>query len=298
MRIILFFTLACIFSWSVLLTGLSQAAGGFGPLFNQSADLSVAELMPWLVVASFGPMLAALLMVLFEPQPWTALKTWLARLVRIKAHPLVWAIALFILPVCALMLVFALGVGVQPEFEPVMVWLTLAIAPINGLATVIMGAGPLGEEPGWRGYALPKLLERTGPAGASLLIGVVWTLWHWPLFLVPEWAGGGNLPLQVFIPFYAVMVLSLAYVMTRLFQWSRGSVLMAIWVHGIANAVTPYMASSIWDKTGWSPVQDALFTAAPVVLAAVVVAVIARTPFARKREQSWQAPHASIEASR
>ena len=291
MRIVLFFTLACIYSWSVLLTGLSTAAGGFGPLFDQSAELSISALLPWFVAASFGPTLAALVMLLFEPQPWKALKAWLARCVRIKAHPLVWAMALFLLPICALTVVFAFGVGVQPHLEPAMVWLTLAIAPVNGLAAVIMGAGPIGEEPGWRGYALPKLLENIGPAGSSLLVGAVWTVWHWPLFFVPDWVGGGALPITVFIPFYCVMVLSLAYVMTRLFQWSRGSVLMAIWVHGIANAVTPYMASGIWNKTSWSPLQDALFTVSPVGLAALLLALIARTPFARARERSWDIPN-------
>lgn len=44
---------------------------------------------------------------------------------------------------------------------------------------------PLGEEIGWRGYALPRLLEHMSALSAALLTGIIWTLWHAPVFLVP-----------------------------------------------------------------------------------------------------------------
>lgn len=43
--------------------------------------------------------------------------------------------------------------------------------------------GPLGEEPGWRGFALPQLLKSHSPLIASIIIGLVWTLWHLPVDL-------------------------------------------------------------------------------------------------------------------
>ncbi|WP_256253107.1 CPBP family intramembrane glutamic endopeptidase [Paenibacillus sp. UNC496MF] len=51
--------------------------------------------------------------------------------------------------------------------------------------------GPFGEEPGWRGYALPKLQEKYRILGASLILGVLWTMWHLPFFFIQ---GTFNLP--------------------------------------------------------------------------------------------------------
>jgi hypothetical protein len=83
--------------------------------------------------------------------------------------------------------------------------------PLLFIINMFIG-GPLAEDVGWRGYALPKLGARLGALRASLIIGVVWALWHLPFFVIPQGAAvvGG-------IPFGWFMLLTTAW--SVLFAW-------------------------------------------------------------------------------
>jgi membrane protease YdiL (CAAX protease family) len=87
------------------------------------------------------------------------------------------------------------------------------------------------EEPGWRGFALPRLQPLHGPLVGSLILGLLWALWHLPEFLVPAWAkssgGSGFLDIVKFV----VIAIAFGIVITWVFNNTKGSVLMAILVH-------------------------------------------------------------------
>lgn len=55
---------------------------------------------------------------------------------------------------------------------------------VAALALPLLLFGPLVEEPAWRGYALPQLLESHAPLAAGLAVGAAWALWHLPLFFI------------------------------------------------------------------------------------------------------------------
>jgi membrane protease YdiL (CAAX protease family) len=105
-------------------------------------------------------------------------------------------------------------------------------------ALVVVLGGPLFEEIGWRGFALPRMERLHGPLLASLILGVLWALWHLPEFLVPTWAassgGGGILGITLFI----VTAVTFTIVITWVFNNTRASVLLAILVHTSIDAFT------------------------------------------------------------
>ena len=92
------------------------------------------------------------------------------------------------------------------------------LAVINLFAVLLVG-GPLGEEFGWRGYALPHLQTRMGWRPASLMLGLVWGLWHLPLFFISDTVQA-HMTLALFLPSTVAM--------SVIFGWlalhTRGSV--------------------------------------------------------------------------
>lgn len=108
-----------------------------------------------------------------------------------------------------------------------------------------MGAlpfGPLGEELGWRGSALPRLQERYSALTSSLLIGVAWTAWHAPLFWAPAGTTISGRPVTVAaVGKYALMLVGLSILYTWICNNSRGSVGLAVAFHASWNAAFPLL---------------------------------------------------------
>jgi uncharacterized protein len=113
--------------------------------------------------------------------------------------------------------------GAQVATEgPLVDWLELG--KLFGLQVVGVFAGAW-EELGWRGFALPRLLKRVSPLAASLGVGVLWAVWHIPLFMSGElpWADAA-----------ALVVLSILF--TAVFVRTKQSVLIAFLMHAAFNA--------------------------------------------------------------
>jgi membrane protease YdiL (CAAX protease family) len=129
---------------------------------------------------------------------------------------------------------------------------TLVVAaPINGLMTALMGPGPLGEELGWRGYALPRLLNYFSPAQASIVVGIAWAVWHAPLFVFPDWRN--DVSIGWFTLLYPLSIIALSFAFTAVYLRSNGSVGLAMIFHGVIN-FTAGTASNpqLWEFDGYS----------------------------------------------
>lgn len=158
----------------------------------------------------------------------SGLKTLLRRLV--APFSLLWlAVAALVIPVLAALLTVLPGWPVKPH----MILVALPML-LFGTTQVVSNTGPLGEELGWRGYALPRLLERTGALNAALVIGAVWSVWHLPAFLIP---GAMGASLDGF-GWWALDTFALSLLMTWLFVRAGGNVLIAGMVpHFVINGM-------------------------------------------------------------
>ena len=93
----------------------------------------------------------------------------------------------------------------------------------------------LGEEPGWRGFALPRLQQAYGPFIGSLILGALHGLWHLPIFLIASFGNGPFVsPLPYLINVLQIMVITLIW--TWIFNKARGSILIAFLNHSAFNA--------------------------------------------------------------
>jgi len=98
--------------------------------------------------------------------------------------------------------------------------------------------GPLAEEPGWRGFALPRMQLRFGSLWGTMLLGVVWAFWHLPDFLTRAQGGGPGTGWGTFftnLPIFVLLVVALNVVMTWVYNHTQGSLFIAILLHASIN---------------------------------------------------------------
>ena len=143
--------------------------------------------------------------------------------------------------------------GALASFQPLTLSLVLTY-PIAFVSTFILG-GPLGEEPGWRGFALPRLQPLHGPLVGSIILGILWACWHLPLF----WSGVWTPPTIPNIVMFILMTTSLTIIMTWVFNNAKGSLLITMLMHASFNTFAnrieaPLFPAPILNEYGLLPV--------------------------------------------
>jgi uncharacterized protein len=222
---------------------------------------------PLLVVASFGPFIGALAAVTME-HGLSGVRLLLRRFLPIRGHWRAWLMAAYVLVPAAMvsLVVFSDGHVGRAAREGAL----LVFVPIIGVFSVV--TGPLGEEFGWRGVLLPHVSARTTPLAAAIVVGLIWGVWHAPL-----WTFGGfvtGLPAATFVPLYLLSLMAMSVIMTVLHVRSMGSVAVAMLAHGVLNSVVlPFDA--LRDDGLLATVSAWPFTLA-VTATAIVVGVLCR----------------------
>src|SRR5918995_6841170 len=181
-----------------------------------------------------GPFLAAFVMT-GVTEGRAGVRRFLRRFVLWRVGLGWYLFAFFGIPVIAVLSVVVIP-GVLGSFQGLG-----ALSPLSLLGVfvyVLILGGALGEEPGWRGFALPRLQSLHGPLVGTLILGPLWALWHLPLFFTP-WNELTTLNVVVFV--LATTCLSIIY--TWVFNNTKGSLLIAILLHWSFDLSTLPVAS-------------------------------------------------------
>ena len=247
--LILFFLLSYIISW--LIWGLGRR-------------LENDTVLIWL--GSFGPAISALVVTAVS-EGQDGLSKLLSRLFIWRVGLQWYLISLFLVPVVglAIAIVYVLLNGLASElpgpeywrstfWQQVLVWvagtwLGVAIAP--------------GEELGWRGYALPRLQARYHPLAASILLGLLWGMWHFDGLISDP---ATDFSLVEVLGFIAGTV-SASVIYTWLFNNTKGSVLIASIFHAVYDVTVIWVAAIM-------PIPPSDMWIGLVGLAAIALAII------------------------
>lgn len=245
-RILAFFALTYLFTWSA-----------WGAVLVVGSNSSPGSLLT--LLGGFGPLLVAAVLARRD----RSLREWAARAVRWRV-PARWWLAAVALPVVLSLVGYALYVAVTGAS------VTLTPDPVSLVypavfLSVFFLRGGFGEEMGWRGYALPRLLERYSALTAGLVVGVLWAGWHLPLFLVQGSRQSGSFAL------YLLGVVGLSVVLTWLFVNASESVLLVVVFHAQWNVLDSGVLFDVRGPAGlWAPAASAAVVWA---LALVLVSV-------------------------
>jgi membrane protease YdiL (CAAX protease family) len=153
---------------------------------------------------------------------------------------------------------------------------------------VYLIGGPLGEEGGWRGFALPRLQQRSGPLVGTVLLGVLWGLWHLPFFFIPgtDWYGisfgTGFVGHLIGLGVFDIGTIVLAVIFTWVFNNTHGSLLLAILLHASSNATTGVLPPEFFPSlAGNTLIFTSWFLAWVVVALLIIVATRGRLSYQR-----------------
>lgn len=250
-----FFVLTLTISWSLWIPVLATVP-------------SATEL--YIIPGGFGPALAAVTLVWLRGE---SVRAWL----RDGLTPYVgkqWYVVALGLPIVLGASLGAILVGITGRFEVAQLTQYAPMYPIAVLFTMLVGGGQ--EEFGWRGFALPALQDHFDALTASLVIGVVWAVWHLPLFVFGVQGYGGRS-----FPLYAVLVIGFSIIFTWLYNNTGGSILLAMVLHGGINSASSLGGMFVGASAGESPPIFVAYGVPVWIVAAVLLLWFGRTTLSR-----------------
>ena len=229
-------------------------------------------LIPFWTFQAGSPFIAALIVIPLT-RGLSGLKELGLRMIRWRVR-WYWYVVAIAVPLAVVGLTVGLNVALGASVP--------SLAGVGSVSTVLMmfairlinpGDGALGEEPGWRGVALPGLQSTLSPLVSTLILGVAVTVWHVPLLFLEE----GLLRPSIIVGFL-LGTIAVTFFYTWLFNHTRGSVLMTLISHAAQGTI---QIGALWSA-------GADFAQA-MLLNSIVLSVLAIGLVVFDRE-AWRAP--------
>jgi membrane protease YdiL (CAAX protease family) len=239
--LISYFALAYALTW-IFVIPIMLSQRGLGVI-----NLPDPLLLVFLLVSTYsGPLPAALIMTTLidgkegRRQLWRRVFQWRVGLgwylVLLVGYPLIFLIGL------------TFYAGAAPWVALIQNWTLVFTFYLPAAAFGIIFPS-LGEEPGWRGFALPRLQQQYGPLIGTLILGVLHGLWHLPVYFIPGTILEGPFDITAFAANTGLIV-AMSIIWTLFFNNAGQSVFFAMLVHGVSNATSGLIPQLVEDTTG------------------------------------------------
>jgi membrane protease YdiL (CAAX protease family) len=227
----LFFMLTFLFSWGIWLPSILVGLG-----IELSIDAPTYTSIT-VIIGAFAPLFAAFTLVV-KQHGWKEGWNFIRQAFDFKVKP-IYLIFSLIIPIIIHATVHYIAPLLGFEVADTLFPKGLPVSPIiisipYFFLMLLIGGGQ--EEFGWRGYALAPLQKRLGVIPASILIGLMWGLWHWPLWVMPG-DGHSTYPFLAFI----IMTTSISVVYSWLYNASNQKLIAVIIFHAMSNTAAPLL---------------------------------------------------------
>ncbi|MEE4195706.1 MAG: type II CAAX endopeptidase family protein [Anaerolineae bacterium] len=226
-----YFLLTFAYSWTIWIPSVLDGIGVDLP-FDVAGYTMLA-----VIIGAFAPLLAAITLVAREGG-WKAVKAFFGQALDLHVKPLYILLALA-LPLAIHLISHYLALAVGLDVAQTLFPAETSIAPIllaipYFFLMLLIGGGQ--EEFGWRGYAQQPLQEKIGVIPASLVIGIIWGLWHLPL-----WFMEGDLHSAYSYVAFVLMTTSISLVYTWLYNASGKKLIAVLILHAMSNTAAPLL---------------------------------------------------------
>ncbi|WP_139905165.1 CPBP family intramembrane glutamic endopeptidase [Clostridium thermarum] len=251
-EVIMFFITTILFSWFLWFPALLIQNFGVNLALPYNFFVTVGTFVPSVTGFIFAYIFGG------KAEVYSLFKSLLNIHIKVK-----WLLFVFlVLPIVSAVscLIFSLSRETLPQmqFAP---W----FVPV-AFAYIFIFMGPLGEEAGWRGFALKRLLWKASPMKSAVLIGIIWSFWHMPLFFINGTTQNilnsfGKIPAILGYLLYTVMI---SILITLLYIMSNGSVFGSMLLHAVGN-LSLGIAPLIFSEKGAVILLATLFITVSVI---------------------------------